>query len=942
MDKYDFGIFGVWSGCNYGSIATYYALHEVIRSMDKSVLMIDKPIISAKDIERGKTHSRRFAEEHYEISKQYRLDEFEQLNDLCGGFIIGSDQVWNYGISKNFANHFYLDFAADDKKKIAYSVSFGHGIDFAPPEKKAEIAGFMSRFDGISVREADGVRLCRDEYGIKAVQMLDPVFLVDRKCYDQLIEKSYRYEETPFLATYILDPTPEKREAIQHIAKKLGGIKIINLLDGLPWTFARNKELMNLPNCIEDVEIEDWLYYLSKAEFIITDSCHGASFAMIFKKNFIPITNKRRGFSRFKSLAQNFGIEGRLVTDPKRILTDESLMEPLDYNKISGIIASKRRVSLDWLKEKVLSPKKPIEEVKKSNIIGKPNTAPHPPKKAEVKVAASEPAKNVNNAPVPEPVLSNDFKRCKMLVTLVRDYGIKHVVLSAGSRNLNLVRLFEGNDCFKTYSVIDERSAGFYAMGIALKLNEPVAICCTSGTAASNYLTSVTEAFYQHVPILVITADRYPALLGQNEDQTIPQIGMFEKVCKKSVNLPVNFDSLGDWEARRKICEAILSLEHHVKGPAHINIPIASIERKTPDPGALVLNQRFRKIERVSYEDTDEVWQLRIKRLAAMKKVLIVYGQEHPLTDKEIECIEAFAQKFHAVIAVDHLSNLKCKNSVMSLNILRAIDQNEFDRVFAPDIVITVGGRRMLNDPIIPKLRGQRPPLGHWIVAPDGEVADNTRRLSRIFECSPMYFFKRFTENDIVVSSDDSYLDLWKEAEKKYAFPETTSYSQLYVVENTVRNIPSGSCVHYGIGNTIMMANRFSKKDNVEVFCNMGTNGIDGSASTFMGHAAVSDKLCFLIISDLSFFYDMNSVWSKELKGNIRIMMCNNKGTDLLRHLNSPSITHEHNTAARSWVESLGFTYLSADNKEDFDKELKRFISDEDKPMFFEAFTRGK
>ncbi len=152
--------------------------------------------------------------------------------------------------------------------------------------------------------------------------------------------------------------------------------------------------------------------------------------------------------------------------------------------------------------------------------------------------------------------VSQDFARCKMLVTLLRDYGIKHVVLSAGSRNLNLVRLFEANRCFRTYSVIDERSAGFYALGIALKLRKPVAICCTSGTAASNYLSPVTEAFYQQVPLVVITADRYPCLLGQNEDQTIPQVNMFEKVCKRSVTLPVNSGHLGDWEARRQIGRA--------------------------------------------------------------------------------------------------------------------------------------------------------------------------------------------------------------------------------------------------------------------------------------------------------------------------------------------------------------------------------------------------
>lgn len=319
---------------------------------------------------------------------------------------------------------------------------------------------------------------------------------------------------------------------------------------------------------------------------------------------------------------------------------------------------------------------------------------------------------------------------------------------------------------------------------------------------------------------------------------------------------------------------------------------------------------------------------------------MVLYGQERPLSEEEQRSVEAFAEKFHCVIVTDHLSNFRSKNSVMSLSVFRNIDQATFDRDLAPDILITVGGRRMLNDPSLTKLRSQKHPLGHWRVAEDGAVADTYRRLSRIFECSAKYFFDYFANCDIPCNNTDAYLNAWKEAFETYQVPITEEYSQLYVVEQTVRNLPKHSSVHYGIGNTIMFANRFPIDPTVEVFCNMGTNGIDGSASTFMGHVAVSNNLCFLIISDLSFFYDMNSVWSKEMKGNIRIMMCNNKGTDLLRHHRSPSITHSHNAVARDWVKSLGFTYLTSKNKEEFDENLKRFVSDENVPMFFEAFTR--
>lgn len=360
-EHYDVGVLGLWSGCNYGSIATYYALNQVLSSMDRSILMIDKPVLSERDVELEETHSRRFGREHYNISKQYRLDEMGELNDICDSFVIGSDQVWNYGISKNFGKWFYMDFADEDKKKIAYAVSFGHGVDFAPEDERVKISKLMSRFDLISVRETDGVRLCRDAYGIRAHQVLDPVFLADPSIYHPLIEKSSSNEEKPFLAAYILDPTPEKREAILHISKELGGIKIINLLDGFPWLFEKNRKLMDLPNCIENLQVEDWLYYLSHAEFILTDSCHGASFALIFKKNFIAITNKQRGFSRFKSLSELFHFESRLVTDPNRILTDRTLLEPIDYSIIENILQEQRGKSYSFLKNAVEGQKKSIE-----------------------------------------------------------------------------------------------------------------------------------------------------------------------------------------------------------------------------------------------------------------------------------------------------------------------------------------------------------------------------------------------------------------------------------------------------------------------------------------------------------------------------------------------------------------------------------------------------
>ena len=360
--KFDVGIFGVWPGCNYGSVATYYALHELIKGFGLSVIMIDKPIIRENDPEQVMNHSRRFALEHYEISKKYRLGELKTLNNHVDTFVMGCDQVWNRGISRNFGMAYYFDFVDKTKKKISYAASFGHAKDFANINERTTISEYMSRFDAISVREADGVKIADEVYGVKATQVLDPVFVADKEIFVELTEKSVANnredKDEKFIATYILDPTPEKKEALKWVSEKLG-LKLINLLDGLPWTVKDNTRRMEgMGEIPSNVQVEDWLYYIKNCEFLVTDSCHGISFGIIFERPFIGIANKRRGISRFESLLGLFQLTDRYVTDPKDIVGNEKLLEPVDYTKVNEILKAEKKRSKDWLKNALFAPKK--------------------------------------------------------------------------------------------------------------------------------------------------------------------------------------------------------------------------------------------------------------------------------------------------------------------------------------------------------------------------------------------------------------------------------------------------------------------------------------------------------------------------------------------------------------------------------------------------------
>ena len=359
-DHFDVGIYGVWPGGNYGSIMTYYALANTVEDMGYTLLMIEKPRKDAKAPEHPMHHSRRFAYENYAaISPMYPFEEMGKLNEQCDAFLIGSDQVWNYGIAKNFRKGFFFDFTAPEKKRISYAASFGHKGFFGPEEERAAIEKLLKRFRFISVREKDGVEILKNTFHVNGTQVLDPVFLQEKEFYEKIAEKSKKREEEPFLLSYILDPSEEIREQLLKLSEEKG-LKLINILDGIPGTFEKNKQKLNLPNTVEDLQVEDWLYYLSRCQMLVTDSCHGSSFALIFGKPFLCLGNERRGLSRFESLFGTLKLLNRCVKTPAELWEKRQLLDRTDYEEAYAILKQEKERSRDWLK-KALDAKPPLK-----------------------------------------------------------------------------------------------------------------------------------------------------------------------------------------------------------------------------------------------------------------------------------------------------------------------------------------------------------------------------------------------------------------------------------------------------------------------------------------------------------------------------------------------------------------------------------------------------
>lgn len=532
------------------------------------------------------------------------------------------------------------------------------------------------------------------------------------------------------------------------------------------------------------------------------------------------------------------------------------------------------------------------------------------------------------------------LKNVQIIVSLLKKFGVKHIVLSPGTRNIPLVCSVENDSFFKCYSITDERSAAFFGIGLIQELNEPVAICCTSGTATCNYISGVTEAFYQKLPLVVITADRDEYCLNQLEDQTVPQMSYFKDITKKSVNVPI-IQSKRDYDySVRIVNDALLEMNHHGYGPVHINMQVAIGPEET-DFSVQELPD-VRKISRHMVSDRVDM-QAMAKKLSNAKRIFVIYGQHSRINEQQTKSIERFFDHFDCVIGTELMSNLKCKGCVDIDNAPHFWSSN-FQQDCLPEIVISVNGN-FLSD-YKGALKGAWS-FEHWLVNEDGALADPYKKLTDIFEGDVFDFFDTMSDLSPSKRKNYDYFTSWKNHIDSIPVPNC-EYSDLYAMKQLMGNLPENSVLHMANSNSVRLAQMFSANEGVKVYCNRGTNGIDGSMSSFIGTSAVTENLCFLVIGDLSFFYDMNALWNRYVKKNIRIMLSNNSGAGIFHYTRGLSefpnldvhIAAEHNAIAKGWVESRGFLYLSAHNKEELDEVMKKFVSVEsNKPIFLEVFT---
>jgi 2-succinyl-5-enolpyruvyl-6-hydroxy-3-cyclohexene-1-carboxylic-acid synthase len=531
-------------------------------------------------------------------------------------------------------------------------------------------------------------------------------------------------------------------------------------------------------------------------------------------------------------------------------------------------------------------------------------------------------------------------KMVLQLLSLLKQYGIRKVVVSPGSRHFVFVHSLEADSYFKLYSVVDERSAAFFALGLMQQTGEIVAVTCSSGTACMNYGSAIVEAYYQHLPLLILSSDRLSQFLNQMEDQMYDQLDTFTNCTKYQGQLPVVNNAFDEWYCNRIINEAFLELTHHGKGPVHLNIPFEAHDTDRFEVKEIPV---VRKINISTSSLTSEKWEDYGEQLKG-KKVMIVWGQSVAMTKQLEDAVTEFTRNFDAVILTDKISNCHHPRAVTNTTVVwRALRPLE-RVVLKPDIVISVGANYIFNN----ELKGYLRPANvkHWQVGKEDKVCDPFRSLTEIFEMEEDFFFRAITANS-TFTNEGEYADSWLNISRLPLLP-TPDYNELYAIGALMNSLPKNVDLQLANSCTIRMAHFFSIDSSIRVNCNRGVNGIDGSMSTAIGFSADNLRPTFYITGDLSFFYDMNSLWIRHLSSKMRILLINNGGgavmygslNNEMRKTLPPHIGAEHGMSAKGWVESVGFKYLSAHSKEEVDEGVKVLCDTTiEQPIILEVFT---
>lgn len=537
-----------------------------------------------------------------------------------------------------------------------------------------------------------------------------------------------------------------------------------------------------------------------------------------------------------------------------------------------------------------------------------------------------------------------------LLTSLLVAKGITDAVVCPGSRNAPIVHNLNEAEQITCHPVTDERSAGFYAVGLAQATGRPVVVCVTSGSALLNVAPAVAEAFYQHVPLIVVSADRPQQWIGQLDGQTLPQQGAFGPMVRRSVQLPEPHDEEERWLCGRLINEALHLATCKGCAPVHINVPVTEPlflfdEEKLPETTPF----KAHTLPTTFNVDT-------FKTFAQAKRPMVVLGQ---LPDGAVatDTLRSLSQR--CVVLVEPLSS-PSYNITHGDEAVRVLTSADGDKVvapdstdrFAPDAIVYIGGT-VVSKAVRRFLRQAKAPT--WVVTPNVlEVSDPLMSLTDIVEC-PMEETNALLQTLVAATNlsaeHEAFRSRWQRLLDRcgaHAESYEPPFSQMATVryfESQLEDLYEDLHVHYANSSAVRLANIYAAH---RVWCNRGVNGIEGSLSTAAGFSLGTTDKVVCVIGDLSFFYDQNALWNGRLRGNLRIILLNNHEGGIFSTLpgldGSPAahdmVAAAHNTEARGICTQNDIGYLKATNMDEMQVGVVTLLTQQaDRPMVLEVFT---
>lgn len=471
-------------------------------------------------------------------------------------------------------------------------------------------------------------------------------------------------------------------------------------------------------------------------------------------------------------------------------------------------------------------------------------------------------------------------------------HGLKTAVISPGSRNAPLIIEFTAHPQIRCISLPDERSAAYYALGIALQTQRPVALICTSGTAALNYAPAIAEAYYQQVPLVVFTADRPAEWIDQGDGQTIRQDQLFKNIVKYSTQLPTAQDSPSDLhQIQRQLSHAFAIAKQAAKGPVHLNVPLREPLYSTTTMHRPSLSRPYHS---TNLNTTLSKTQLQFfqEQINHHQKILLIVGQQAKNAAIE-KLLIRLAKEKNWVILSEKTSNLM--NACFIHHIDRTISgiQTEEEADFIPDLLISIGGQ--LVSKMLKQLLRAYPIASHWQLSPSENAEDTYLKLTHHIRTHPQPFFSQIIEG--IQPSHTDYSILWHKKKKSTQqlhalYLKKVKWSDLKAHEFILAHLPLNCQLHLANSTPVRYAQLFDLNPEISVFSNRGTSGIDGCTSTAAGVASQSKQPNILITGDIAFLYDSNAFWNQQFPQNLKIILINNQGGNIFRFIPGPDQTN--------------------------------------------------